>query len=104
MNYINFILIILVILIIILVIIYYKNKNIEKFNDFSPYINNQTYPYVYQKNLDNVLLQRTLKKWEDPFNTHDEGYYNAEPNKGPPLVPLYSYEDMREVKFPVYNV
>ena len=89
-------------MIIILIINYYKN--IEHFNDFSPYIKNQKYPYLCQKNLDNKLLQKTLKKWEDPFNSNDEGYYNAEPNKLPPLVPLYDYEDRKHVEFPVYDI
>ena len=91
MNYINLLLIIFIILmIIILKINYYEN-----FDDFSPYINNQTYPYFYQKNLDNKLLQKTLKKWEDPLSSDNEGYYNAEPNKLPPLVPLYNYSNKK---------
>ena len=91
-------------MIIVLIINYYKNNNIENFNDFSPYINNLTYPYVYQKNLDNKLLQKTLKKWEDPLNLNNEGYYNAEPNRLPPLVPLYDYVDRKHVEFPVYDI
>ena len=75
---------------------FYKN-NIESFDDFSPY------PYIKYKNLDNALLQKTLETWERPFNTHNEGYYNAEPNKIPPLVPLYDYIDMKNVRFPVYS-
>jgi uncharacterized protein YxeA len=94
MNYINFLLIIFIILIIIILKINYY-KNIENFDDFSPYINNQAYPYFYQKNLDSKLLQKTLKKWEDPFNSNNDGYYNAEPNKLPPLVPLYNYSDKK---------
>ena len=101
MNYINFFLVILIILIIILTINY---KNVEYFNDFSPYIKNQTYPYFYQKNLDSKLLQKTLKKWDDPFNLNNEGYYNAEPNRLPPLVPLYDYVDRKHVEFPVYDI
>lgn len=103
MNYINFLLIIFIILMIIILTINYY-KNIEYFNDFSPYIKNQTYPYFYQKNLDNKLLQKTLKKWDDPFNSNNEGYYNAEPNRLPPLVPLYDYVDRKNVEFPVYDI
>jgi len=45
------------------------------------------------------MLRATLKRWEDPFNTNDEGYYNAEPGATPPLVPIYSYDDIKEVRF-----
>ena len=97
-----FLIIFLIFMIIILILNYYKN--IENFDDFSPYIKNETYPYFYQKKLDAKLLQKTLKKWETPFNSNDEGYYNLEQNKLPPLVPLYDYTDKRNVEFPVYDV
>jgi len=111
MNYINFLLLIFIILMIIILTINYY-KNIEHFNNFLPYIKDETYPYFYQKNLlqttlkklDNKLLQKTLKKWEDPFNSNNEGYYNAEPNKLPPLVPLYDYVDRKNVELPVYDI
>jgi len=105
-----FILITLIIILIIFFCIincmlkYTLNKKIENFHDFSPYLGNQLYPYADQKNLDNLLLQDTLKKWEAPFNSNNEGYYNAEPNKIPPLVPIYDYDDRKEVTFPVYDI
>jgi len=116
MKNINYIFIgfVIILILIILIILNYKYNNnnnnnnynigIESFDDFSPYINNLTYPYLEQKKLDSLYLSDTLKKWETPFNTHNEGYYNAEPNKIPPLVPLYSYLDKKEVKFPVKDI
>jgi len=76
-----------------------NRMNIESFDDFSPYAGNQLYPFVYEKHKDQKMLRATLKRWEDPFNTNDEGYYNAEPGATPPLVPIYSYDDIKEVRF-----
>jgi hypothetical protein len=80
----------------IIYIIYYYHKNIESFDTFSPYQGNQSYPFVYEKTIDDINLQKTLIKWEAPFNANDEGYYNAQPDGLPPLVPIYSY--------PTFNV
>jgi hypothetical protein len=76
-----------------------QQKINENFGDFSPYIGNRNYPFVFLKNRDDQLLQQKLKRWETPFNLHNEGYINAEPCGTPPLVPLYSYVEMKEVRF-----
>jgi hypothetical protein len=85
----------LVVIFILFIIVFLVNnfspKNIESFDDFSPYENNLSYPYLEKKKLDNILLKKTLYEWESPFNKHDEGYYNAEPSGEPPLTPIYSY-------------
>lgn len=74
--------------------------NMESFTDFSPYMENQAYPWVYEKHKDQAAFDRTLAHWEIPFNNTDtEGYWNAEPCGKPPLVPIYSYVDMKNVKF-----
>ena len=100
MEGIYIILIILIILIGSLLIANYANiMNIESFDDFSPYSGNQSYPYVYQKHLDQQLLNKTLNKWEKPFNCNDEGYWNAEPKGKPPFVPIYSYPQMKGRQF-----
>jgi hypothetical protein len=77
---------------------YYKNHNVESFGDFSPYSGNNSYPFVYQKNLDQTFLKKTLKEWEMPFNNNDEGY-NTEQYGIPPLTKIYSYDEMRKVRF-----
>jgi hypothetical protein len=97
---------ILVIIILILVGLmfikkYFHLMNVESFMDFSPYQGNQSYPWVYQKHLDQKAFRKTLEHWEKPFNENDEGYWNAEPDGNPPLVPIYSYESMKHVKFNV---
>jgi hypothetical protein len=80
-------------LLIISIIIINKLLDIkESFDTFSPYEGNQSYPFVYQKNIDQVNLQKTLKKYEVPFNCMNDGYYNAEPNKLPPLISICSYK------------
>lgn len=84
-------LVVIFILFIIAFLVNNYSKNIESFDDFSPYENNLSYPYLEDKKLDNILLRKTLKQWETPFNKHDEGYYNAEPSGEPPLTPIYSY-------------
>jgi hypothetical protein len=99
MNTINTILIIVIILVLIFLIYNFLNNHFESFDNFSPYILNQAYPYVYEKAKDANMLRQTLKNWELPFNTHNEGYYNAEPNGNPPLVPIYSYVDKENVLF-----
>jgi hypothetical protein len=94
--------IIFLILMIILEVIYvffYKKNEHESFDNFSPFIGNNDYPYVYQKNIDQKKLRQTLKQWEKPFNCNNEGYLNAEPTGLPPLVPLYSYVQRNEVEF-----
>jgi hypothetical protein len=73
MNYIYFF---LIIFLIVLFFIICSRQNIEKFS-----------------------FQHTLNQWERPFNSHNEGYYNAEPNKIPPLVYLYDYVDRKNVEF-----
>lgn len=76
---------------------YHKIRNIESFNDFSPYVQNLSYPYVFQKNNDNRMLAKTLSNWETPFNCNDEGYYNA--GFIPPLVQLKSYVSYKDKIF-----
>ena len=71
----------------------FTSKTIESFDDFSPYENNLSYPFLEEKKLDNILLKKTLKIWETPFNKHDVGYYNAEPSGEPPLTLIYSYTE-----------
>jgi hypothetical protein len=102
---ITIILIIMVVLLLILLTVnYYKNRKssneiVEKFS-FAPYEGNQSYPYVYQKTEDSKMLQETLKKWEKPFNENNEGYLNAEPYGAPPLTPIYSFDELKDVKLP----
>ena len=84
MDYIDYILIILTILVIFIIM---RNSFKEHFDSFSPYKGNDSYPFVYEKHLDDVKLQETLNKWETPFNIHNEGYYNAEPGGNPPFAP-----------------
>ena len=55
----------------------YNITNLESFDNFSPYLNNLSYPYVFLKNNDSRKFARTLSKWETQFNCNDEGYYNA---------------------------
>jgi hypothetical protein len=92
--------IIVLIIIIICAIIGLLIKNnyfIEKYEDYSPY------PNICGNQLDKMRLRRTLRQWEKPFNTHNEGYYNAEPRGLPPLVPLYAFTEMKNVLFPENN-
>jgi len=95
--------IILTILLILVGFIFIKKylhlMNSESFDNFSPYQGNQSYPWVYQKHLDDKAFKKTLAHWEKPFNANDEGYWNAEPNGNPPLVNIYSYDSMKEIKF-----
>lgn len=91
MTNINIFIFILIIILLIILIITFINSNIESFGDFSPYIGNQAYPYVYQKHADQKALRQTLKNWEKPFNYNNEGYYNAEPKGLPPLSPIVSF-------------
>ena len=69
---------------------YKRISNVEMFDSFSPYMGNESYPYVYQKTMDQKMLRNTLKKWEKPFNCNNEGYYNA--GFYPPFVNINSYE------------
>jgi hypothetical protein len=95
-------LIFFVIIIIIIINILYLNKNIlnESFGDFSPYQGNDSYPFVYEKTMDQKMLQKALKPWETPFNClANAGYLNAEPNGIPPTVSICAYEDM---KYPTF--
>jgi hypothetical protein len=109
MNYLIIIMILIIAIICVMLIIkYFDNYNdnyitVESFDDFSPYSGNQAYPFVYEKQNDQKMLKQTLKKWEDPFNANDEGYYNAEPTGDPPLVPIYSYDDMEDMRFREYS-
>ena len=70
-----------------IIFIIMRNSFKEHFDSFSPYKGNDSYPFVYEKHLDDVKLQETLNKWETPFNIHNEGYYNAEPGGNPPFAP-----------------
>ena len=85
----------LIILFVILFYVHYTKNRVEYFDDFSPYIGNHAYPFVYEKTADQQALRRTLRQWEKPYNTHNEGYYSAEPTGNPPLVPIYSYTKKR---------
>jgi hypothetical protein len=102
----------IILTILLLVTIYYScNNKKESFTNFSPYYgniekvrgkdegdyNDNKFPSVYQKDNDYKLLQKTLEKWEKPFNNNDEGYRNAESPAGPPLVPIYSYTPMKHL-------
>lgn len=95
---IKIILIVFLIIIFIIVVNYYWNVK-EGFDTFSPYAGNQSYPFVYEKHLDQEMLRRSLKAWETPFNCHNEGYYNAEPKGIPPMVTICSYENMKKSPF-----
>lgn len=95
-----FLIVILILLGFIFIKQYFYVMNIESFGDFSPYEGNQQYPFVYQKALDNKAFLKTLNKWESPFNCNDEGYWKGEPTGNPPLVPIYSYDNRHEVRFP----
>ena len=94
------IILILLILILLITIYFTTHDKKEHFSDFSPYYgdySNNRYPSIYEKNNDYRLLQKTLEKWEKPFNSNDEGYRNAESPSGPPLVPIYSYTPMKHL-------
>lgn len=92
--------IIIVFLVIFSIIAFNYLWNIkENFDTFSPYAGNQSYPFVFEQNLDRKMLRKTLKPWELPFNCHNEGYYNAEPNGIPPMVTICSYENMKKSPF-----
>jgi len=101
----EFIYIILIIILILVGVIFIQKylhlMNLESFTDFSPYQGNQSYPWVYQRHLDQKAFRKTLEHWEKPFNENDEGYWNAEPCGNPPLVNIYSYDSMKDVKFTV---
>jgi hypothetical protein len=66
-------------ILILMIIKSYINKKLEGFDNYS-----------------------LLKEYEEPYNIHNQGYYNTG-SVMPPLVPLYSYESMRQVTFPVSN-
>lgn len=89
----------LMIIVEVIYVFFYKKSKYESFDNFSPFIGNNDYPFVYQKNIDQKNLRQTLKQWEKPFNCNNEGYLNAEPTGTPPLVPLYSYVQRNEVEF-----
>ena len=98
MDSLNAILLILVIIVgFIFIKKYFHVMNVESFDSFSPYMGNQSYPFVYQKNLDQERLQKTLAKWEKPFNCYNEGYYNA--GFYPPFVQISSYVEMKDKLF-----
>lgn len=88
-----------IILIIFLLICINQNKLTEGFDTFSPFLNNHAYPFVYEKTKDQAELRSTLKKWEVPFNTNSSGYWVPQKKDNPPFVPLYSYEDLKQVRF-----
>jgi len=96
-----FLILIIIILLLIIFYMYYNIHNdqyLESFGNFSPYTCNNSYPFVYQKNLDQKLLKKTLKEWEMPFNNNDEGY-NTQQYGIPPLTKIYSYEELKKVRF-----
>jgi len=91
----------IIIFIIFLLMCINHYKITENFDTFSPYIGNQTYPYVYEKNKDQAALRSTLKKWELPFNTNNSGYWYTQNKDNPPYVNLNSFEDLKQVRFTV---
>ena len=98
MDTVNAILLILVIIVgFIFIKKYFYVMNVESFDGFSPYMGNQSYPFVYQKNLDQEKFKKTLAKWEKPFNCYNEGYYNA--GFKPPYVHISSYVEMKNRRF-----
>jgi hypothetical protein len=97
-----FIIFLVIIIIIVINLLYSKYDSLnESFDDFSPYqgdINN--YPFVYERNIDQELLQKTLKPWERPFNClANAGYTNAEPLGIPPRVSICSFESKKYPRF-----
>ena len=74
-------------------------KVTESFDTFSPYLKNHAYPFVYEKRRDQAELRSTLKKWEDPINTNNSGYWIPDKQNNPPFVPLNSFEDLKQVRF-----
>jgi len=93
-----FIYIIIFIIILLMCINHYKLT--EHFDTFSPYMQNQSYPFVYEKNMDQAALRSTLKKWELPFNrNNNSGYWNTESKDATPFVPLKSYDDLKHIRF-----
>lgn len=95
----HIILIIFMIIIIIILLNQIININ-ESFDVFSPYAGNQSYPFVYEKTLDQKMLQKKLKIYETPFNCiSNAGYYNAEPKGIPPLVSICSFESYQNPPF-----
>lgn len=99
MEYIDIILLAIIIFIgIIFMKKYFYVMNVESFDNFSPYLGNHQYPFVYQKNKDEMMLQDTLRKWEAPFNCNNEGYNKN--NFIPPYVHINSYIGLKDKKFP----
>ena len=100
---IEYLLIIFLVIFIILVIniLYSKYDSLnESYGDFSPYQGNDSYPFVYEKTIDQELLQKALKPWERPFNClANAGYYNAEPKGIPPMVSICSFESKKYPRF-----
>jgi hypothetical protein len=100
---IHFLLIIFFVIIIIITIniLYSRNDSLnESFGDFSPYQGNDSYPFVYEKTMDQKMLQKALKPWETPFNClANAGYWNAEPKGIPPTVSICAFEDMKHPTF-----
>ena len=76
--------VIFIILEIVFVVYYKKDKKV-----YEPFISYG--PYPIQNNDSSPEFKRTLQQWEQPFNSHDEGYLNAEPYGAPPLVPIIDY-------------
>jgi hypothetical protein len=91
----------IIITIIIINMLYSSKNNLnESFGDFSPYQGNDSYPFVYEKTMDQKMLQKALKPWERPFNClANAGYWNGEPNGVPPTVSICAYESM---KYPTF--
>ena len=83
-------------LIVLFYILYIKTLH-ESFNNFRQYQYNNIYYFGYNKNKDNEMLQNTLKKWEIPFNNHNEGYYNLEEKEIHLLNPIYTYTSMNDL-------
>ena len=85
-NYIFHILFIIAFIILSLVFVIYYKKDRNIFEDFISYG-----PYPIENNNSSPEFKRTLQQWEQPFNSHNEGYLNAEPCGVPPLVPIIDF-------------
>jgi hypothetical protein len=96
----NYFFITIVLILLLLFSIHY-NKLTENFDTFSPYIPNQEYPFVFQKNIDQKALRSVLKKWEQPFNTNNSGYLYNQHKYNPPYINLNSFEDIKKVRFSI---
>ena len=86
-------LILLTIILLCLVVYYYfinnkKIDDIENFDGFSPFNNENE---KEKDDCDKEDLKKLRDQWESPYNNNNFGYHNAEPMELPPLTPVSSY-------------